>query len=268
MAKYTIGINELKDKSHNLWKSVLAEFIGIFILCFFSCAACTQSNGDLTLISLAFGLSVFMAACTIGHISGCHINPAVTAGLLAAGKISVVRGIFYVISQCAGAVAGVASLKALISDVPGDGPAGLGHTNLKNISEFQGFGFEFFLGFILVLVVFGVTDENKPDSRFLAPLAIGLTVSLGHLGTVTYTGSSMNPARTFGTAFVTGIWENHWVYWAGPILGGVAAALLYVLCFAAPEIESHDLEKYRQVQQTDEKEGLKKYPDLKYIDEE
>lgn len=100
----------------------------------------------------------------------------------------------------------------LVKDVPGPGALGLGHTNLReNVSEFQGLGFEFFLGFVLVLVVFGVTDENKPDSRFIAPLAIGLTVTLGHLGTVSYTGSSMNPARTFGTALVTGIWENHWV---------------------------------------------------------
>lgn len=106
----------------------------------------------------------------------------------------------------------MASLQVLVRDVPGAGPIGLGHTSLNpNISEFQGLGFEFFLGFVLVLVVFGVTDENKPDSRFIAPLAIGLTVTLGHLGVVSYTGSSMNPARTFGTALVTGIWDDHWV---------------------------------------------------------
>nr|BAK32935.1 aquaporin [Belgica antarctica] len=282
--KYTLGANELSAKTHNLWKSILAEFIGIFILNFFSCAACTQAafktgidtytritilaNGtdspeivaenifanDLTLIALAFGLSVFMAAMTIGHISGCHINPAVTVGLLAAGKVSVLRAVFYIVAQCAGAAAGVASLNALVSGVAGAGPRGLGHTSLSmGVSEFQGLGFEFFLGFVLVLVVFGVTDENKPDSRFIAPLAIGLTVTLGHLGTVSYTGSSMNPARTFGTALITGNWEHHWIYWAGPILGGVAAALLYVLAFAAPEIDSHAPEKYRQVQ-TDDKE--------------
>jgi len=256
MAKYTLGANELSSKTHNLWKSVLAEFIGIFILNFFSCAACTQSHGDYVLISLAFGLSVFMAAMTIGHISGCHINPAVTVGLLAAGKVSVIRAIFYIIAQCAGAAAGVASLQALVRDVPGPGPIGLGNTQLnENVGEFQGLGFEFFLGFVLVLVVFGVTDENKPDSRFIAPLAIGLTVTLGHLAVVSYTGSSMNPARSFGTALVTGVWKDHWVYWAGPILGGIAAALLYILAFAAPELDViMSSEKYRQVQQSDDKE--------------
>jgi len=255
MAKYSFGANELRSNSYNLWRAILAEFIGIFILNFFSCAACTQSNGDFTLISLAFGLSVFMAAMTIGHISGCHINPAVTVGLLAAGKVSVIRAIFYILAQCAGATAGVGALYVLIRDVPGQGALGLGHTQLNpHVSEFQGLGFEFFLGFVLVLVVFGVTDGNKPDSRFIAPLAIGLTVTLGHLGVVSYTGSSMNPARTFGTAVVTGIWNDHWVYWVGPILGGVAAALLYVLAFAAPELDVLVTEKYRQVQTTDDKE--------------
>lgn len=75
----------------------------------------------------------------------------------------------------------------------------------------QGLGIEFFLGFILVLCVFGVCDENKPDSRFVAPLAIGMTVTLGHLGVVEYTGSSMNPARSFGTALISDSWDHHWV---------------------------------------------------------
>lgn len=87
-----------------------------------------------------------------------------------------------------------------------------GHTNLSsNVKPLQGVGIEFFLGFILVLCVYGVCDSNKPDSRFIAPLAIGMTVTLGHLGTVHLTGSSMNPARTFGTAVVYNVWENHWV---------------------------------------------------------
>lgn len=131
---------------------------------------------------------------------------------MAAGKVSVVRAIFYIIAQCAGASAGVACLHELVKGSKNLGAGGLGHTSLsEGVSAFQGVGFEFFLGFVLVLVVFGVTDENKPDSRFMAPLAIGLTVTLGHLAVVSYTGSSMNPARTFGTALVTGNWDDHWV---------------------------------------------------------
>lgn len=83
------------------------------------------------------------------------------------------------------------------------------------------------------------------DSRFTAPLAIGLAVTVGHLGTIKYTGASMNPARTFGTAVATDIWENHWVYWAGPILGGIAASLLYTQAFNAPEIEADRNDKYK-----------------------
>lgn len=110
-----------------------------------------------------------------------------------------------------GAVAAVLSLKVLVGDV--NGGNGLGHTDLmkEGITELQGLGIEFFLGFVLVFVVCGVCDANKPDSRFIAPLTIGLTVTLGHLGVVSYTGSSMNPARTFGTAFVTENWHAHWV---------------------------------------------------------
>jgi aquaporin related protein len=124
---------------------------------------------------------------TIGHVSGGHLNPAVTVGLLAAGKVSLIRAIFYIIAQCVGSVAGTASLSVLINGTEFD--SSIGHTQLKpELSVFQGLGFEFFLGFILIFCVFGVCDDNKPDSRFMAPLAIGLTVTLGHLGVVAYTG--------------------------------------------------------------------------------
>lgn len=128
--------------------------------------------------------------------------------MLVTGKISLVRAILYIIVQCAGAIAGTAALKSLI---PEKFHEGLGHTDLTEIIPAQGLGIEFFLGFVLVFTVFGVCDENKPDSRFVAPLAIGLTVTLGHLGAVTYTGASMNPARTFGTAVIRNAWTNHWV---------------------------------------------------------
>lgn len=249
---YSLGADEIRGKpGTNLYKAVFAEFFGIFILNFFGCAACTQSNGDFVLISLAFGLSVFMAAMTIGHVSGCHINPAVTVGLLSAGKISIFRAIFYIIAQCFGSVAGTAALHVLVSGMTNS----IGHTQLnEKLDVYQGLGFEFFLGFILVFCVFGVCDDNKPDSRFIAPLAIGLTVTLGHLGVVSYTGASMNPARSFGTAVVSGDWLNHWVYWVGPIAGGVAASLLYSLFFAAPSPQVIHSDKYRQVQQNDDKE--------------
>ncbi|CAD7076650.1 unnamed protein product [Hermetia illucens] len=231
---YTLGINELKTKKTEFWRALTGEFIGTFLLNFFGCAACTQAP-NTTYIALAFGLAVFMAIMVVGHASGGHVNPAVTIGLLVAGKISIVRALCYIVVQCAGAIAGTAAIKALLDEIYHHG---LGHTDLaEHITPLQGVGMEFFLGFVLVLTVFGVCDENKPDSRFLAPLAIGLTVTLGHLGAIRYTGSSMNPARTFGPAVIENKWENHWVYWVGPILGGIGASLLYTLSLKAPNSE-------------------------------
>lgn len=144
---------------------------------------------------------------TVGHVSGGHINPAVTVGMLAGGKIKIVRAIFYIIAQCAGSTAGSASVRALLPSIIPDP----GHTNLTHVTALQGLGIEFVLGFLLILTVYGVCDENKPESKFVAPLAIGLTVTLGHLSAIGFTGASMNPGRTFGTAIIYGIWENHWV---------------------------------------------------------
>ncbi|XP_064543538.1 aquaporin AQPcic [Drosophila montana] len=242
--EYSLGLNEFKSKDLRLWQALVGEFIGNLILNFFACGACTQPE-DGTFKALAFGLGVFMAITIVGHLSGGHVNPAVTVAMLIAGRISVLRAVFYIVFQCLGAIAGTAAVKILLDPLYHNG---LGHTSLAhNISELQGLGIEFFLGLVLVLTVFGACDANKPDSRYTAPLAIGMAVTLGHLGTIHYTGASMNPARTVGTAFATNNWSAHWVYWAGPVLGGVAAALLYtqVLEAKTPPKSNEATEKYR-----------------------
>ncbi|CAH2253350.1 jg973 [Pararge aegeria aegeria] len=206
-----------------------------------------KSSSGRTLVEM-----MMMTMNAIGHVSGGHVNPAVTAGMAATGKVKPVRAILYVIAQCAGAAAGSGLLKAFTPDaVAGKlGVTGLG----TNVTALQGFGIEFFLGFVLVFVVCGVCDPNKPDSKATAPLAIGLTVTLGHLLAVDYTGSAMNPARSFGSALVASEWSDHWVYWAGPVAGGVAAALLYVHGFSAPPPDTNSLSpRYRPVA-ADEKE--------------
>ncbi|CAH0691342.1 unnamed protein product [Chilo suppressalis] len=249
-----LGLSELSGGAAGISKALLAEFIGNLLLNLFGCGACiniSQGNTaapDIVLIAFAFGLTIFAAISAIGHVSGGHINPAVTIGLAAAGRVKVVRAVLYIIAQCAGAAAGSGLLKAFTPDrVAGS----LCATSLgTDVTALQGFGIEFFLGFVLVFVVCGVCDPNKPDSKATAPLAIGLTVTLGHLLAVDYTGSAMNPARSFGSALVVNMWTSHWVYWVGPIAGGVAAALLYVHGFSAPAQETP---RYKAVA-SDEKE--------------
>ncbi|CAB3237287.1 unnamed protein product [Arctia plantaginis] len=252
-----LGLDELTGGAVGISRALLAEFIGNLLLNLFGCGACVNiSQGanaapNIVLIALAFGLAVYAAVSAIGHISGGHINPAVTLGLASTGKVKPVRAVLYIIAQCAGAAAGSGLLKAL---TPERAAGKLGVTGLgTDVTPLQGFGIEFFLGFVLIFVVCGVCDGNKPDHKSTAPLAIGLTVTLGHLLAVDYTGSAMNPARSFGSALVANEWADHWVYWAGPIAGGVAAALLYVHGFSAPPVETITPPRYRAVA-GDEKE--------------
>lgn len=229
--KYSLGLEELHSKKHRLWKSIIGEFIGNLIINFFAVGACSQPE-DGTFKSLSFGLGVFTAITIVGHLSGGHVNPAVTIALLLTGRVSLIRSIFYIVAQCLGAAVATCAVKTFLDEAYHNG---LGHTNLaENISELQGLGIEFFLGLVVVLTVFGARDPNKPFSHYTAPFAIGMSVTLGHLGTIRYTGASMNPARTFGTAYATNNWDSHWVYWAGPILGGIVAALVYTQILEKP----------------------------------
>lgn len=255
-----IGLEELTNNKNGLGKALLAEAIGVFFINYFGCLSCLKpapqslsftvtgsaeevgalSNHSFTTtpleftsqtiaIALSFGLVIFVLVQTLAHVSGAHLNPAITIALLATGKITIIRGILYVIVQCLGAIAGSGVLQILV-------PENLGATTPSpKVSPTQALGLEFFLGFILVLVVCGVCDPNKPFIKSTAALAIGWTVAVGHITTVGLTGSSMNPARSLGAGLVTGTWTYHWIYWVGPILGGVVASLLYTFIFSAPE---------------------------------
>lgn len=223
-ATYSLGLDELCSKEKRLWKATCGEFIGNLILNFFVSGASSQPE-DGVFKSLSFGLSLFVAITIVGHLSGGHINPAVTVAMLLSGRVSLIRSIFYIIAQCIGAATGTLAIKALLNE---DFHNGLGHTSLAdNITEIQGLGIEFFLGLVIVLTFFGAYDANKPETRYLAPFAVGMSGTLGHLGTLRYTGASMNPARSFGTAYATNNWDSHWIYWAGPTLGSIIATILY-----------------------------------------
>lgn len=237
------GLSEVMEDKVGCAKALVAELIGTMMLVLVGCGACTggdQPGGEdvsdqanIVRIALAFGITVATMAQTVGHVSGCHINPAITAGLVVGQKIGLVKAVLYVLVQCVGAILGAAILSAVLpSDVRG--VSGLGITSLNpNITEGQGFGIEFLITMILVLVVFGAAADANNDVRGSAPLAIGLSITTAHLFAVPFTGASMNPARSLGPSLVTNQFGSHWVYWAGPILGGVFAGLLYQLVFQA-----------------------------------
>lgn len=214
-------------------RRLLAEFIGTFALVFIGCAAVTVSpekGGGLLSIALAFGLTVAVMVSATGHISGGQFNPAVSVALMVTRKMSPLDAIAYVITQLISASAAAAILKAWF------GVQSVANATPMPSAPFtpgMAFAMEVLLTFFLVFVIFGVAvDKRGPGS--LAGLLIGLTVTLDILIGGPYTGASMNPARSFGPALVAGAWQNHWVYWAGPLLGGVVAALVYTVVFLAP----------------------------------
>ncbi|XP_070775531.1 aquaporin-1-like [Enoplosus armatus] len=214
-------------KTCAFWRALLAESLGMIIFVFIGLSAAigdrNNSYPDQEIkVAFAFGLAIATLAQCIGHISGAHLNPAITLGLLASCQMSVLRAFFYIIAQILGAVAG----SAIVYGIRPETTDSLGVNKLNGISPIQGFGVEFLLTIQLVLCVLAVSDKRRDVGGF-APLAIGLSVGLGHLAGISYTGCGINPARSFGPAIIQKSFDDHWVYWAGPLSAGVVAALLY-----------------------------------------
>ncbi|XP_034039491.1 aquaporin-1-like [Thalassophryne amazonica] len=215
-------------KSKKFWRAVLAELVGMTLFIFLSISTAignqNNSNPDQEVkVSLAFGLAIATLAQSLGHISGAHLNPAVTLGLLASCQISVFKAIMYIIAQMLGS----ALASGIVYGTRPSTTDTLGLNTLNGVTPSQGVGIELLATFQLVLCVIAVTDKRRSDVTGSAPLAIGLSVCLGHLAAISYTGCSINPARSFGPALILNDFTNHWVFWVGPICGGVTAALLY-----------------------------------------
>lgn len=228
-------------KSVYFWRAVLAEALGTLLLVFVGCGSCLNwedpnripksDYNPVVQIAFCFGISVATIVWGIGHVSGGHINPAVTSAFFVTRRISLAKAVFYIIAQCCGAIIGAMILKGV---TPYERWGALGNTKVNEEMEVgRAFGVEFMVTFVLVFTVFASCDGKRNDLQGSAPLTIGLSVTMCHLFAIPLTGSSMNSARSFGPAVAMGIWEHHWVYWIGPILGGVIAGLLYEYVFAA-----------------------------------
>ena len=215
----------------NDWtRPVVAEAIGTFALIFSGVLAISGAKvggapgevANLASIGLAHGLTIAVMVAALGAISGGHFNPAVTLGFVVTGRMSPARGALYWAGQLAGAAAAGLLMTALFgAERVKEGTPDLG----KGGGLAAGVVTEAVTTFFLVLVVFGTAvDPRAPKSVF--PLAIGLTVALDIMATGPITGAAMNPARTFGPALASGHWNNHAVYWVGPLVGGALAALL------------------------------------------
>lgn len=232
-----IDMAELLDtsdlSSKAAWQATLAELIAVMLFVFVGSGAIigigmVGADGGTTLIiaALAHGLAIAALVSAIGRVSGGHINPAVTVAAVVTGRMSLVKGAMYVAAQLIGALVGAA---LLLSVIPLADQGTLGAHSL-NVDVASGLIVEMILTFMLVFVIFATAMDPKGPGH-LAPFAIGLTVMVNHFVGVPLTGASMNPARSFGPALATGEWANHWVYWVGPIMGAVLAAIIYEVIY-------------------------------------
>jgi len=214
----------------------LAEAIATYCLVFFgplSIGLAVVAFGAglsipaIVMISLAHGAAIGLMVYTFGHVSGAHINPAVTISMLVTRRINIKDGIAYIVFQIVGAIAAAASFKAILPDIGAKinygtqgGPSALLHN-----SAASGVAVEAILTFFLVTVIF-MTAVHKKAPAGMYGLAIGGMIFLIHLVGVPLTGASVNPARTFGPAIISGYWNYDWMYWVGPILGAIIAGLV------------------------------------------
>lgn len=220
-------------------KRCAAEFFGTFWLVFGGCgsavlaAAFPDVGIGLLGVSLAFGLTVLTMAYAIGHISGCHLNPAVTIGLVAGGRFPVGEVLPYWVSQVVGAIAGagvlfvIASGKADFSLSGGFASNGFAEHSPGGYTLLAALVAEVVLTFFFLLVIMGATDKRAPAA--LAPVAIGLCLTLIHLIGIPVTNLSVNPARSTGPALFVGGWalQQLWLFWIAPLIGGALGGLVY-----------------------------------------
>lgn len=220
-------------------KKYLAEFIGTFWLVLGGCgsavlaAAFPDVGIGLLGVSLAFGLTVMTMAYAIGHISGCHLNPAVTVGLWAGGRFSAKEVAPYILAQVVGGIVGAGALYLIATGKAGFDVAGGFASNGFGDHSPGGYGMvaalvaEVVMTMMFILIIMGATDKRAPAG--FAPIAIGLGLTLIHLISIPVTNTSVNPARSTAVAIFVGDWAvaQLWLFWVAPIIGGALGAVIY-----------------------------------------
>ena len=218
-------------------KAYVAEFISTLLFVFAGVGSAIAFNSltanagldpaGLVAIAVAHAFALFVAVSIAANISGGHVNPAVTFGLVAGGQMTVITGLFYWIAQLLGAVVG----SFLLSFVTG-GLAIPIHGVGAGVGAIQGVVFEIIITFGLVYSVYATAvDPKKGSLGTIAPIAIGFIVGANILAAGPFSGGSMNPARSFGPAVASGDFSGHWIYWVGPLIGGGLAGLVYSNCY-------------------------------------
>ena len=222
-----------------LTNKLAAEFFGTFWLVLGGCGSAVLAAGYPELgigfvgVSLAFGLTVLTMAYAIGHVSGCHLNPAVSFGLWSGGRFPANELVPYILAQVAGGVAGAAILYSIASGAPGFDVAGgfasngFGEHSPGGYSMMAVLIAEVVMTFMFLMVILGATDKRAPAG--FAPIAIGLCLTLIHLITIPVSNTSVNPARSTGVAVFVGDWATAqlWLFWVAPIVGAILAGKVY-----------------------------------------
>ena len=216
----------------------VAEFIGAFTLIFIGAGAAVAANAshDTTLIGVAVanGVAIAVMVSSLGHISGGHFNPAITFGFLITRRIKPALALLYWVAQFGGAALAALLVRNLLPRASSEavklGVPALGH----GVDASSGFLLEAIFTFFLVWVVFATAVDPRGTFKSIAGLAIGLTITIDVLFGGPFTGAAMNPARAFGPQLVGDHWSHAWVWYAGPVLGGVVAAAMYELLYLRP----------------------------------
>lgn len=236
-------------RSHRLWRALFAELLATMLFCAVNIGVIgftlwelppTASYGEKvaarTQIALGFGMTITTLVYAFGDTSGANLNPAVSLGLMVQRKMSPLRCACYVIAQLLGAVIGAAWVRGMLGDVfaahPGVNAINPALASAAGYTVWAALGGEILGTFLLMFCVCCAADVGQANVRTkyvgaMTPLCIGLAVLAAHLLLIPIDGCSINPARSFGPALVAGSWQDHWVFWVGPLLGAAAAAVVY-----------------------------------------